>query len=161
MLAEPVRQWTAGPMHPATLLLRQLVLGREDLERAHARSLDVNLVDYRAMGVLLGQGPVTPGCLAVELGTTPSATSNIIERLERVGHVTREEDPGDRRRVLVRANPESAGRAMGTILPILSSVEQSIKAMDADAQAAVVEYLRVSVRALQDAIDALRDQESA
>ena len=46
---------------------------------------------------------------------------------------------------------------MGTILPILSSVEQSIKAMDADAQAAVVEYLRVSVRAMQDAIDALRD----
>ena len=52
----------------------------------------------------------TPAVLAEKCQVTRAGMTGRLDRLEDAGHVTRQSDPGDRRRVIVRATP--AGRAM-------------------------------------------------
>lgn len=46
--------------------------------------------------------PLTPGALASLLGVSTGSTTAVVDRLEHRGHLRRERDPGDRRRVHLR-----------------------------------------------------------
>ncbi|WP_026455473.1 MarR family winged helix-turn-helix transcriptional regulator [Saccharomonospora iraqiensis] len=46
--------------------------------------------------------PLSPGELAGTLHLSPSATTSVLDRLSAAGHVRRESDPADRRRVVLR-----------------------------------------------------------
>lgn len=145
----------ARPLHPATLLLRELMVSQGELERAHADALDVNAVDYRAMSMLLGRGAASPGDLAVELGLSPSATSNVIDRLIAVGHVERHRDTQDGRRMVITALPASRQRALTGIRPIIERAEQLAHDMTADQQEALVAYLTAMNQTLADVLTQL------
>src|SRR3954451_13682657 len=68
-----------------------------------ADRLSLSMTDLRAWDLLLLRGPVTHGKFAELIGLTGGAVTALIDRLERVGAVTRDADPGDRRKVIVRA----------------------------------------------------------
>lgn len=72
-----------------------------------ARSAGINGSDLQAVGLLLSDGPATPGELAARVGlTSGGAITAMIDRLERAGYVTRTRDLTDRRRVIVTAVPD-------------------------------------------------------
>jgi DNA-binding MarR family transcriptional regulator len=73
---------------------------------AVAHQLDMPVTDVHALAAMLEAGPVGIGRLAELMGTTASAVTRLVDRLERGGYVRREPDPEDRRRVLVRVVPE-------------------------------------------------------
>jgi hypothetical protein len=81
----------------------------------------VGAVHFQAEPESGGPGPVTAGTLAEAKGLTSGAITGVIDRLERSGFARREPDPGDRRKVLVRALPccltSSAVRAQLRSLP--------------------------------------------
>ena len=56
---------------------------------------------YKTLGNLHGRGPIRAGELASLCGTTPSATTEVIEGLVEEGLVRRVDDPTDRRAVMV------------------------------------------------------------
>lgn len=56
---------------------------------------------YKTFGILRAHGPIRAGELAALCGTTPSATSEVIEGLVADGYVRRVDDPTDRRAVMV------------------------------------------------------------
>jgi predicted transcriptional regulator len=68
-----------------------------------AERLGLTMTDLRAWDLLLLHGPVTHGKFSEMIGLTGGAVTNLIDRLERIGAVTRESDPSDRRKVIVRA----------------------------------------------------------
>lgn len=74
--------------------------------QAIADRLGLNLTDHKCVGVLLTQGPLTAGELADLTGLTTGAITGVIDRLEKAGFVRREDDPNDRRRVIVRTVPK-------------------------------------------------------
>ncbi|MER5773548.1 MarR family transcriptional regulator [Streptomyces sp. NPDC002039] len=49
----------------------------------------------------------TAGLLGARLGLNSAGTTSVIDRLERLGHVARVRDAADRRRVLLRVEPEA------------------------------------------------------
>lgn len=154
-------QRTPRPLHPATLLLRDVMLTRHELERLHAQRLGLNATDYRALGVLLGQGPVAPGFLADALHLTPSATSNVIERLEAAGHLTRERSTVDRRRMVIRASDSSVERAMGGFMALVLAADELVTGLpDADRQV-VVDYLGALRAAMERLVADLETQPDA
>lgn len=53
-------------------------------------------------------GPLTPGEVASTVRLTPPATTELLDRLDRAGYVTRGPHPSDRRKVLVSATPAGA-----------------------------------------------------
>jgi DNA-binding MarR family transcriptional regulator len=72
---------------------------------AHDR---LNRTDLRALQVLRAGGGLTAGALAGALNVTSGATTRVIDGLVRDGHVVRQADPRDRRRVLVRLTASAA-----------------------------------------------------
>ena len=83
-------------MSSATILFHQAVADR----------LGLNLTDHKCVDILFTQGPMTAGDLAELTGLTTGAITGVIDRLEKAGFVRREDDPNDRRRVIVRAVPK-------------------------------------------------------
>jgi DNA-binding MarR family transcriptional regulator len=80
------------------------------VDAAAAEVLGVNRTDLHCIGLLLREGGMTAGRLAVEAGLSPAATTAAIERLESAGYAVRAKDEADRRRVLVTATPRAEER---------------------------------------------------
>lgn len=79
------------------------------LHAAIADKLGLNPSDHKCADVLREQpGPITAGRLAELTGLTTGAITGVLDRLERAGFVARDQDPSDRRRVVVRCTPERA-----------------------------------------------------
>ena len=87
---------------------------------AVARSVGLNSSDLQAVGLLLSEGPATPGELAARLGLTHGGgITGLIDRLERAGYVSRTRDASDRRRVLGAAD---AQRVFADVGPVYARV---------------------------------------
>ena len=83
---------------------------------AVARSVGLNSSDLQTVGLLMSEGPASPGELAERIGMTQGgAITGLIDRLEKAGYVSRRRDDNDRRRVLVVANKEKVLADVGHI----------------------------------------------
>ena len=133
--------------HPATMLVRQLLEQSAKYTEFMEGALSVNDTDFKAMGALMQNGPMTAGQLAKAVGVSPGAATSVIDRLVAVGHVTREQNATDRRGVLVVPNPASVASAWGHLAPIIATSEATIRNLDAPSQQAVVAYLEAMIAA--------------
>ena len=77
--------------------------------QAVADRLGLNVTDHKCVDLLLLNGPLTAGELAQKTGLTTGAVTAVIDRLERAGFARREDDPHDRRRVIVSVVPQRLG----------------------------------------------------
>src|SRR5579863_8198945 len=77
-----------------------------------ARKLGLNATDTRSLDLITraGDSELTAGDLGRATGLTTGAITGILDRLEGAGFVERIRDANDRRRVIVRARVEAAGR---------------------------------------------------
>jgi hypothetical protein len=76
----------------------------------------VNSTDLQCVGLLMSEGPATPGELAERSGLTAGgAITAVIDRLESVGFVRRDRDAADRRRVIVTAIPVAVFARFGEV----------------------------------------------
>jgi DNA-binding MarR family transcriptional regulator len=93
----------------------------DDLAHELMRVLGVNQTDLRALLLifLANEKVTTPGLLADRLGLTPAGTTIVLNRLERLGYVSRSLDPTDRRRVIVLATDLAARRFSELVSPLL------------------------------------------
>ncbi|WP_426509111.1 MarR family winged helix-turn-helix transcriptional regulator [Dactylosporangium sp. McL0621] len=62
--------------------------------------------------------PLTPGELARRLSLSPAATTALLVRLERAGHVERRPDPEDRRRLHLHIQPKAQALAHEFFAPL-------------------------------------------
>jgi DNA-binding MarR family transcriptional regulator len=79
------------------------------LHQAIAQTAGLNATDTKCIDLIVRApgGSVTAGWLADRTGLTTGAITHILDRLERQRFVERVRDPQDRRKVFVRARPES------------------------------------------------------
>jgi|SRR6185369_3098402 DNA-binding MarR family transcriptional regulator len=82
-------------------------------DEAVAAHLGVNRTDLRCLDVLMQEldGEATPGQLGARLGLTTGSVTAMVDRLARLGYVTRSPDPADRRKVVVRPTETIVARA--------------------------------------------------
>jgi DNA-binding MarR family transcriptional regulator len=73
-------------------------------DEAIAQRFGVNRTDLRCLDLLMEElgGEATPGQLGTRLGLTTGSVTAMIDRLAKLGYVTRSPDPTDRRKVVVR-----------------------------------------------------------
>ena len=78
-----------------------------------AERLNLNATDHKCLDMIWrcydtssGGECMTPGQLARETKLTTGAVTGVLDRLEHAGYVSREHDPDDRRRIIVRPVPE-------------------------------------------------------
>jgi DNA-binding MarR family transcriptional regulator len=127
--------------------------------RAAAARIRMNVTDLQVTDILDMTGPTTAGQLAELMGLTTGAITGMIDRLEKANLVTRERDPNDGRRVIVRL--ASGGDALQETGLIFESMEQGwdeIASRYDDAQLALlVDFLKQSNAVSRQEISRLRD----
>lgn len=136
-------------MHRASLLLRRILTLNDELEKQLADELAVNPTDFDAMQHLIQSGPLSPSEIATRLGITTAAATMAVDRLVKVGHVTRQPHPSDRRRLLVVPQEESVRRAMQRLLPMILETDALLARYSDTEQAAITDYLARTVDILQ------------
>lgn len=67
----------------------------------------VGITEMKTISVLMQEGGITAGQLAKRLNITTGAVTNLIDRLERWGAVSRKPDPHDRRKVIIVFNSQA------------------------------------------------------
>ncbi|MEZ4240666.1 MAG: MarR family transcriptional regulator [Myxococcota bacterium] len=136
------------PTRRDTLLDDVMRAGRESttagvlLHTVVAQQIGLNATDTRSLDLLLRLGPMSAGDLSAHTGLTTASVTTLVDRLERRGLVRRERDPADRRRVVVRAEPEAATVFAERLTPFLVRLTELLADYDDDALAAIARYLR-------------------
>jgi len=130
-----------SPPRAPTYALQEVVQLSRAFELHLGQQLSVNLTDLGAMEHLIRSGPLGPGELARRLGITPPAVTAAVDRLEELGHVTREPNPADRRAVVVTPAPASVEKAMSILMPMISDIDATLDGFDAEEQATIAAYL--------------------
>lgn len=146
--------------------VQRIGLASERIGHVFAESQNLHPTDFRALSAIFraerAGEPLTARGLATALQLSPAAITYVVERLVASGHVRRDNDPADRRRVLLRfddpgrqvagaffgplglAHTEAlagtpddelavAGRIMASIVETLDSFEGRFRATDAPA----------------------------
>jgi MarR family transcriptional regulator, organic hydroperoxide resistance regulator len=90
--------------------------------------------------------PLSPTRLSERLSLTTGATTNLLNRLERLGHIVRSREGSDRRIVTLRSGPSIDGRAREFFGPFSARVE-----------ALVAEYPPAQLDRFEDFLGRLRD----
>lgn len=94
-------------------LLQEYAGEAERLSQTFAQRHDMHVTDlYALLAVMQADRagrPLTPGRLGEHLGLSSGATTAVIDRLERLDHVSRSRDAHDRRRVTLHYG-DTAGR---------------------------------------------------
>ena len=96
--------------------------------QALAAQLGIGPTDLECLAVLQELGPSTAGQLADVLSLTTGAITGVVDRLEASGFVVRESDPGDRRRVIVRAVDARMADIDAAYEPLMRAVARSLEA---------------------------------
>lgn len=87
-----------------------------------ADALSINQTDMAALEHLITDGPSPPTELASRLSVTTAGIPPGLDRLERAGHVIRERQLDDKRRVMVCQVPASVTLAYQHIAPMLTGL---------------------------------------
>lgn len=109
--------------------------------QAIADRLGVNLTELVCMGVLSITGPVTAGRLAQLTGLTTGAITGVVDRLVKVGYVTRTQDPSDRRRVIIEPKQQAGIEIAPLFMPMLQKVSEAVDSYNDSELAAIVDYV--------------------
>ncbi|MCE4052423.1 MarR family winged helix-turn-helix transcriptional regulator [Pseudomonas sp. Au-Pse12] len=104
-------------------------------------ALGINQTDMAALEHLITDGPLPPTELAARLSVTTAGITQVIDRLERAGHVVRQRQLNDKRRVLVCPVPASAAEAYRHIAPMLNGLGTVLGALDGQDRAVVEAFL--------------------
>ena len=97
------------------------------LGQVSAERIGINVTDLNCLNILALRGRMTAGGLARETGLTTASITGVLDRLEEAGFVRRERDPQDRRRVMVRLDPERGMRDIAPVfLPVVAAWREAV-----------------------------------
>lgn len=134
-----------------TSMLRRLQTAMGDAESALADRMAIGPNDLAAMTHLTFAGePIGPRELSGRLGITPGATTELVDRLERAGHLERRRDTVDRRRVQLHASAATLGQVAGELRPLLTALDAVAADLDDHDRAVVLRYLAAVLAAYED-----------
>ncbi len=106
----------------------------ERIGHGFAQSQRLHSTDFRALSAIYRASrdgePLTSKALAVELQLSPAAITYVVARLAESGHVRRDEDPADRRRVLLEVDDPGRAVARSFFGPLGAAHSEALSAFD-------------------------------
>jgi DNA-binding MarR family transcriptional regulator len=109
---------------------RELATAVIVFHEALAKKAGLTAAESRCLGVLFQREVVTAGELARATGLTTGAITGIVDRLQRDGWLRRENNPDDRRSVLIRALPHPRREAV--LLPGYARLREAMAELMAE-----------------------------
>ena len=119
-------------------------------------ALGINRSDHRTLDVLEQEGPLPAGQLAKAVGLSTAAMTTVIDRLEARGFVSRERDPDDRRRVVVRLSPQLHQEMWPLYAPLAEMAEDVYKRFTDEELELVLRFLETASERFAGMLDDLK-----
>jgi len=114
--------------------------------------------DLNCLNILSFSGQMTAGELARATGLTTASITGVVDRLAEAGYVTRERDPHDRRRVVVRLVLDRAVKDVASIfLPMVRDWQGMAEQYSDDQLALIVDFYRQMEEVLRAHLIRLRE----
>ncbi|MGK4593081.1 MarR family winged helix-turn-helix transcriptional regulator [Amycolatopsis sp. w19] len=123
------------------------------IEQRLSGALGINATDLAALEHLATDGPLTAKELADRLRVSTAASTHIVDRLEKAGHIVRRPHATDRRKVIVEPVAQSMERLFGHLHPLLRGVEGLVEALAPRDRDVVNDFLTGVVRIYTDTAD--------
>ncbi|MEC0242636.1 MarR family transcriptional regulator [Paenibacillus dokdonensis] len=120
-----------------------------------AASLDLYNNDLVSVEILRETGPITAGELSKKTGLATGSVTSVIDRLARVGYVRRQNDPHDRRRVIIVPEYEDKEEILNTYLPLHNAMIDLISSYTAEETAVITQFLSRASTILEEQIELL------
>jgi DNA-binding MarR family transcriptional regulator len=115
-----------------------------------ARRLRLRPLDHAALGhVMTAEVPLGPAELSARLGISSGSGTELVDRLERAGHLQRRRDTQDRRRVALHVSPTAMQSVLGELAPLFAALDGLSEEFTTEEQETVVRYLRAAARELR------------
>jgi DNA-binding MarR family transcriptional regulator len=135
---------------PETHALRALSAASAEARAALARRMGMHPTDLSAMShIAVSPGSIGPRELSGLLRITPAAMTDVVDRLEAAGHLVRERDTTDRRRVRLVPTEEARTEVRGQLRELLDALDAVTAGFDPAERAAIVRFLDAATAAYQ------------
>jgi len=154
--AGPVRPADDDPRLQLVHLLRGVTVQLDLFAAQFAADNGLHPTDVRALICLLDAARTadvtpTPGWLGNRLGMNSAAVTALVDRLERLGLISRERDTADRRRVLLAVTDRAVELGWTFFGPLIGRVVEAMDAFEARDLEVVRRFLDVTGEAVAQA----------
>lgn len=130
--------------------LRDLTRAAAEVDHALASRMRLRAMDYAALGHVTNEpGTLGPVELSARLGISSGSATELVDRLERSGHVERRRHPDDRRRLTLHPTDRAISGVLGELAPLFSALDALAGELDPDGQAVVAGYLRAAAQRMR------------
>lgn len=119
----------------------ELLDAQLNFRRKLQKELGVDPHGLDAMLHLATRGNASPTEIAKKLDTSTAAASLVLQRLESMGHISREPHASDGRKVVVAANKSSIQSAFAFATPISQGTDELLQGMSESEVKAVTKFL--------------------
>lgn len=103
----PAANKKAGLIEDVSVAVRKMGAQSVVMSKIVADRFSLNQTDLEVLDVIQLRGTASAGELSDATGLSSGSVTALLDRLERAGYIERFDDPGDRRRVLVRARSDA------------------------------------------------------
>jgi DNA-binding MarR family transcriptional regulator len=124
---------------------RLFQIASDKMDDAFGRMVGINTTDQRCLDLVDVHGGMTAGELAEAASLSPGAVTTVLDRLERMGFVTRTRDETDRRRVIVEMTDEARKLAGAVYGPIAAYAAEYIETLSDEEIAVINRFLEAAV----------------
>lgn len=124
--------------------VRLFQVASDKMDDAFCRKVGINHTDGRCLDLLDVHDGLTAGELASAAGLSPGAVTTVLDRLERMGLVSRTRDEIDRRRVLVTLTDEARRLAWEVYGPIAEYARPRLDELSDDELVVILGYLELA-----------------
>ncbi|MGC1211954.1 MAG: MarR family transcriptional regulator [Micromonospora sp.] len=140
--------------------LRRYSVDAQHIGHAFAGLHGLNPIDLQAliavMDAELVGDPITPGRLGEHLNLSSGSVTALIDRLERAGHIRRDRDTADRRKVLLHYADQGAALAREFFGPLGRRTDAVMAGFDDDELDTVHRFLSAMVTSMREHRDDVR-----
>jgi len=138
------------------LMRRQAVMSAA-LGQAAAEIVGLNATQLNCLNLIALDGPLTAGQVAAGIGLTTASTTAILDKLEAEGHIVRERDPQDRRRVTITINMQKGLTEISPLFVPLTRARTSLLGSHSPEEARLIlDFVRKNTELLAEAVERLR-----
>src|SRR5438067_7992235 len=122
------------------LLARAHLIAREKADRA-LEDVGLTMKAYAALAALVSDGPISQQKLSRRIRMDPATMVDVIDGLERSGHIVRKRNPNDRREYALQ--PTASGRALLTRAQraIIAAERATVQGLDRSEEKVLLELL--------------------
>jgi len=130
--------------------LRELTRAIAEVDQALAERLRLRALDYDALGHVMDEpGALGPVELSSRLGISTGSGTELVDRLERAGHVQRHRHPQDRRRLTLQPTDSTVGEVLDQLAPLFAGLDLLAAELSEQEQVLVTRYLREAAQRMR------------